>query len=259
MTKKFTTPQGKLIQRQAIVDEARSHVGWAHYLWGGAGNTPGNADGAQYRPSLVKMQPDSLHPKHPSVQTAFTQIGGLNTCAGSSNTVIQLAKEQTDAYLDLLTATTNFPLPLINITPRLYKFNGKAKPIGISHDGIVWGEGCANVRHFDCIGFVNYCYSLSIAKSKYPFGTSIAEFMTRPANYGFVEVSDSADVLNADIIAQHSDAAGWHHIGMVYVEGNAAKVVQAADSPIGVTDTATYHPKNPGNWTKRIRVIDRML
>ncbi|QHV96080.1 hypothetical protein [Spirosoma endbachense] len=259
VTKKMFTPQGKLVQRQAIVNEARSHAGKAHYLWGAAGNSPGMSDGAKYRPSIVKMQVDSFDTKKPSVQTAFTDIGGRNTCAGSSNTVIQLTTQATNDYLALRKQVGDMPLPLINVTPRLYKFNGEVKPIGVSHNGIVWGGGCENVKHFDCIGFVNYCYSLFVAQSKYPFGTSIVEFMTRPANYGFVVVADSTDVLDADIIAQYSEKGGWHHIGMVYMEGKTAKIVQAADSPIGVTDTAIYHAAQPGAWTKRIRIMDNML
>ena len=43
--------------KQAIVDLARQQVG-CHYLWGAAGNTPGQSDGAKYRPSYVRLHPN---------------------------------------------------------------------------------------------------------------------------------------------------------------------------------------------------------
>lgn len=254
ITKKMFTPQGKLTQRQAVINEARSHVGKAHYLWGTAGNTPGLGDGAKYKPKVALMQADSFNPGDPSVLTAFTTVDGLNTCAGSSNNFPQRSALETSAYV-----LAGLALPIANLTPRTYKFNGLTKPIGSSGNGIVWGEVCTGKKHFDCIGFVNYCYDRNVVAGRYPFGTSIVELMTNSANYSLMEVSDPKDVLNGDIIGQYTTAAGWHHIGMVYLEGNATKVVQAADSPIGITDTEVYNPSSPGAWTKRVRMLDSML
>ena len=254
VTKRMLTPQGKLVQRQAVINEARSHVGKAHYLWGTAGNTPGLGDGAKYKPKVALMQADSFKPGDPSVLTAFTTIDGLNTCAGSSDNFSQPSVLETSAYL-----LAGLALPVASLTPRTFKFNGLTKPIGRSGNGIVWGEVCTGKKHFDCIGFVNYCYDRNVVAGRYPFGTSIKELMTNSANYSLMEVSDPKDVLNGDIIGQYTTDGGWHHIGMVYLEGNAIKVVQAADSPIGITDTEVYNPSSPGAWTKRIRMLDSML
>lgn len=250
ITKRMATPQGKLIQRQSIVNEARSHVGIAHYLWGAAGNTPGLSDGAKYRPAIVKMQADSFNLSDPSVLTAFTTVGGLNTCAGSSNNFPQQSIQQTSDYLK-----TGAALIQNNLTPRTYKFNGQPTTIGLAHNGIVWGEACTSKKHFDCIGFINYCISKFWAAQSI-FGTDIKSLMTNPNLLGFVEVSDPTDILNADVIGQFDSRLGWHHIGMVYMSGKTAKVVQAVDSPVGVSDSDTY---NTTSWTKRVRLMDTLL
>ncbi|GAB3894244.1 hypothetical protein [Spirosoma agri] len=250
VTKKMSTPQGKLAQRQGIVDEARSHVGKAHYLWGSAGNTPGLSDGAQYKPATAKMLTDSFAPNEPYVQTAFTDINGRNTCAGSCNNFPQLTVQEVNDFLRAGTAVLQN-----KVTPRTYSLKGKIKPIGKANNGIVWGEPCAGRKHFDCIGFVNYCIAKFWAP-KTAFGLDIKVLMTNPNMAGFVEVTDPTDVLNGDVIGQYNTENGWHHIGLVYMSGKTAKVVQAADSPIGVTDSDDY---KPSSWSKRIRLMDNLL
>ncbi len=248
----MATPQGKLSQRQAIVNEALSWVGNSHYLWGTAGHTPNNADGAKYKPFVVaKLKADSLNQQKPFIKTAYTVVGNQTfTCAGCSRIYSQPAIEETKSYLN----GGESPRPEW-LSPRVYVFGDKPQSIGRANNGIVWGETCDDIKHFDCIGFVNYCISLFTPKHP-KFGTSIIEYMTRPANYGCIEVSDKRDILNADIIGQQGKKGDWHHIGMVYLDGSVAKVIQAEESPAGITSDHLY---NPSNWTKRIRLMDIML
>src|SRR5580704_11600492 len=43
--------------KQALIDLARNQVD-SHYLWGAAGNRPGQSDGASYRPSHAQLFPN---------------------------------------------------------------------------------------------------------------------------------------------------------------------------------------------------------
>ncbi len=89
------------------------------------------------------------------------------------------------------------------------------------------------------------------------FQVDIAVLATNPTNYGFTKITGNSDILNADLVS-HDDGGGkWHHIGMVYPdEKKQAKIVQAADSDIGVTSNAVY---KPNEWGYRIRLTDNMI
>src|SRR6266480_3895290 len=46
-------------KKQQVIDTAREQVdAGAHYLWSTAGNTPGNKDGAWYRPQKAELHPN---------------------------------------------------------------------------------------------------------------------------------------------------------------------------------------------------------
>ena len=46
-------------KKQQVIDTAREQVdAGAHYLWSTAGNTPGNKDGAWYRPLKAQLHPN---------------------------------------------------------------------------------------------------------------------------------------------------------------------------------------------------------
>ncbi|MBO0932445.1 hypothetical protein [Fibrella aquatilis] len=252
VTKKLSTPQGKLAERKAIVDEALSHVGKAHYVWGAAGNTPGLADGASFRRDLVKLLPTSFSQQEPLVRTAWTGIEGVNTCAGCSSKYSQQSSQSISNYLK---AGKDEP-GKNGLFPRIWKFKGKVQPRGASGNGLVWGESCIGKRHFDCIGFVEYCIG-KVWSQTTVFQIDIAVLFNNPGHYGFAIVTDPTDILNADLVS-HDDGGGkWHHIGMVYLdEKNQAKIVQAADSDIGVTSGEIYVPRQ---WGHRIRLLDSMV
>ena len=252
ITKKLFTPQGKLAERKAITDEALSHVGKAHYVWGAAGNTPGLPDGASFRRDLVKLLPNSFSQKEPLVRTAWTGIEGINTCAGCSSKYTQVSSQSMSDYLK---AGKDEP-GKNGLFPRIWKFKGKIQPRGASNNGLVWGESCIGKKHFDCIGFVEYCVG-KVWSQPVNFQVDIAALFNNPGNYGFAIVTDPTDILNADLVS-HDDGGGkWHHIGMVYLdEKKQAKVVQAADSDIGVTSGEFYVP---GQWGHRIRLTDAVI
>ena len=59
------TPDPDALKILAISYAREQVKAGAHYLWGGAGNTPGNSDGAPYRTSYTK-----LHDNVPDLTTA---------------------------------------------------------------------------------------------------------------------------------------------------------------------------------------------
>jgi cell wall-associated NlpC family hydrolase len=99
---------------------------------------------------------------------------------------------------------------------------------------IVWGEDCRTVRHFDCIGFVNYCFSLALNRS---VQDSIDGY-----NRHTRDVTDQATVLAADVLTR-----GTHHIGLAMGDG---RVVHASQSSRGVVIDPI------GQWDRRGRFIN---
>jgi cell wall-associated NlpC family hydrolase len=141
-----------------IVRVATGFVG-SHYLHGGAGNEPDKGNGHPWRPSAVRMRTDVLNPpgrNHDNpprqiLNAAWCDIDhGPMICAGRSDLMSQRKKRadigdlRDDARLRLLLRD-----PQKVLWPRP---NGN--PTG---GAIVFGEACQGVRHFDCIGLVNYC------------------------------------------------------------------------------------------------------
>lgn len=245
---------GKADVRKAIVDLARTFVPTAHYLWGTAGNTPGQSDGnpgggkmsaAVLRaPSLDRDEKDrdKVLGVCMAVQSRFD---GYNTCAGRSRSrtadleaFLKACKEKQAAGQ---TDQTTWPGAPGNLFARKYHFRG-----GTSGN-VVWGESCANVRHFDCVGLVNYCY----AKHWYSgaFGLDIAFF--RNPVCGTVARSGESDLMDADILIKPKN----EHIGMLYRNGQAWCVVQAESTEVGVTDTAAFRA---AEWD-RFRMQDAFL
>ena len=249
---------GKADVRRSIVQLARTFVPAAHYLWGTAGNTPGNADGnagggkmsaaVMRSPSL--SQTEAVREKVLGVCMAVqSQFDGYNTCAGRSgrfsgsglDEFLKACQEKVDAGQ---TEQTRWPgAGSGNLFPRKYHFRGVLSRNGAA----VWGESCAGVRHFDCVGLVNYCY----AKHWYSgaFGLDIAFF--RNPNAGTVSLGGESDLMDADILIK----PGNSHIGMLFRNGQSWCVVQAESTENGLTDTAVFNAKD---WD-RYRMQDAFL
>jgi len=284
------TPAGEI--RRSIVALARNMVkANCHYLWGTAGNTPGNADGnpGGGKQATARMRDASNDTKSTDAKTALAfrmavqdQVDGYNTCAGRSSALNLPAASDAevtqylDTVKDFLTKSgktlaminqsktqSSLPAGRNNLYPRKYAFRGLSATT-------VWGEPCEGVRHFDCVGLVNYCYAYHW-KSNTPFGLDIllwasvereldsnnnwvAKNKTTPtfingnSAVGSV-VSDPHDVMDGDVVVK----ASLGHIAMVYLDGNKPKIVQAEDTQDGLNDSADY---KPDSWGQRIRVAD---
>ncbi len=247
---------GKAGVRLAIVQLARTFVPSAHYLWGTAGNTPGNAEGnpGGGKMAAAVMRPFSLSTTEKEKEKVLgvcmavqPRFDGYNTCAGRSRgrtgnleEFLKACQAKADAGQ---TDQTTWPGAAGNLFPRKYHFRGDPAAGG----AVVWGESCVGVRHFDCIGLVNYCYAKHWYKGA--FGLDIKFF--RNPQCGAVAMTGSTDLMDADILIKPGDV----HIGMLYRNGQAWSVVQAESTENGLTDTAVFHA---AEWD-RFRMQDAFL
>ena len=273
--KKMAIPQGKLTERRNIVNVAikQSDEG-AHYLWGTNGNTPDKSDGQPGKALVAKMHADSFavtnasdYRHQTSVSAAYATQDQYCTCAGLSESAkfARISQMETTAYLK-----AGKSVPLNGLTPRVYVFRNVIKsPLKHNDNSIVWGEPCTNKRHFDCIGLVNWSLNQFV---KGGCLRRIDQWMENPGNAGCIEIFDKTDLMDADIVGMRNwvtpigkdgkpildapQVASWHHIGMIYMVGNKAMVVQAEDSPTGVTKGTAYDPQK---WSRRIRLMDNQF
>jgi hypothetical protein len=247
--------------KQAVIDLARQQVG-CHYLWGGAGNTPGNSDGAAYRPSHVRLHPNLPDFSKPVKPGGFTGVPYVPTlfaawvdssdkgklaCGGrcALPEVQQAAKaldmsDHDALQVKLKTMTQDQLDELKGNLPKGDELRWPRPNGSLSANGknsTLWGECCLDIRHFDCIGLVNYCFT-AILKEPWTYG--IGNF-TIPANAkanGFLEVSPISKAESCDIVT-----VGSEHIGIVT---NLDSVIEASDTSVGVIE----RPTTAGHWTQ---------
>jgi hypothetical protein len=234
--------------RKSIVTLARTFVADAHYLWGTAGNQPGqsngNPGGGKHGAALMRKY--SLDPKATerdkvlAVCTAYCTIGGYSTCAGRCDrTGVKSGAPDLDAFLKScqeaigkgVTDQTKWPGAGLrkDLFPRKYYWKGGLQT---SAGEVAWGESCDGVRHFDCVGLVNYCYAQHWYQPN--FGLDISAF--RNENQGTTEIDDAKDLMDADILIKSGDG----HIGMLYRNGDKWCVVQAVGTATGLTDDSEF-------------------
>ena len=237
--------KSKAATRKSIVDLARTFVRDAHYLWGTAGNMPGQANG---NPGGGKLSAASLRAPALGINeqertkvlgvcmAVQPTIDGYNTCAGRSS---RYTSADLSSYLEARKAdiaagrndqTSWSGAPPQNLHPRKFYFRSALQNNG----NVVWGESCVGVRHFDCVGLVNYCYARHWYKPN--FGLDIAAF--RNAIQGTAPVTNANDRMDADILIKSGDK----HIAMLYKSGDAWLVVQATDTRSGLSDGEVFDP-----------------
>lgn len=240
----------------------------AHYLWSTAGNTPGNKDGAWYRPLKAQLHdnvPDltgiklsaaavasKYHVHAPMLFAAYADTSdfGLLVCTGRAEAVssplalsdmnanIRKAldlkwKDITDDQLEELkrnsSRISDFRWPRANSSLRNSSL----------HHSTLWGEACVDARHFDCIGFVNYCLSEVLNQQiQYGIGNYIARTVGTPISVGKVAPADIVTI-------------GTEHIGIVS-ENNT--VIEAKDATHGVVEGHF----SAAAWTQAFRLPDSM-
>jgi hypothetical protein len=246
--------------RKRIVDLARTFVADAHYLWGTGGNTPGQSDGnaGGGKTSAATIRKYSLDAKATqqdlvlAVNVAFqAKFDGYSSCAGRCNRFSDAPN--LEDYLNARRNDVASGKPDSEwsgagsgnkLHPRKYYFRGKLADAG----NVVWGESCRGVRHFDCIGLVNYCYA-KFWKGGGAFGRSIEDMAT--ANAGNVPISNPSDLMDADILIKPPAK----HIALLYNAGGVWRVVQASQTQDGLSDGEVYVPSA---WS-RYRTLSQCL
>lgn len=210
--------------RQRAVALARQQVG-CHYVWGGAGNVPDQANGAYYRTNAVHMHFDDLSRgragnepgrQQPILYAAWCRVDGDKVCAGRSSL----------AAVQALPDGTKLNASPIN--PQAYRW---PRPSDVVNGAsVVYGECCVGIRHFDCIGFINWVVS-SVAK---PTHHGISSIINNTTSVDFSQVQPG-DLLTIN----------QTHIG---IATGAGTVVQAQGTATGVVETPLA--RNGGGWTR---------
>jgi hypothetical protein len=149
------------------------------------------------------------------------------------------------AYLDSLKGTppSSWQNYYGSFTPR--RAFGLGQNGGDGHGKLVWGQSCKGIRHFDCVGFISYCYwkatgsvvQLDISAWRRPGGGK--------------QVFDLSDkkpsaLMDGDILIKAD-----HHIGYVSAAGT---IIEAQDSHLGVRSTPGFTLAAPGTWTHLVRI-----
>lgn len=206
---------------RGIVGTATSLVG-SHYLHGGCGNKPGWKDGHPYFPARVRMHENVLNPPgrlhdQPPRQVIFAAVCESDhrmICAGRSEQHLRKRAEVSTLRNDTLLAN-QMQRPWEVLWPR---------PNGPATGAMVFGEACMDIRHFDCIGLVNYCvWRTTGVANHHP---SIAQVFTWWMRHFAGSPIGTAEV-------QPGDIAIWGntHIGIVI---DAGQMVHAKSELYGV-------------------------
>lgn len=218
-------------QRQRVIQIATSMVG-CHYLWGAAGASPGQQNGMRGRPGSVNLVTNRFDAANPCVHAASCSVDGYHVCAGRYRTapggrVARSTDTDLRTFLQQIAGQppASWQSPS-GLWPRMMEGKTVTKQI-------VWGESCVNVRHFDCVGLVNYCLSQALNRS---IQDSIGGY-----NAHTRDVTRDPNVLPADILTR-----GTSHIGFAMGDG---RVVHASESSRGVV----IDPM--GSWDRRGRFI----
>ena len=213
-------PERTQIVRKAFAFLANQQLG-CHYLWGAAGATPGNRDGMFRRKNSVHLHPNDSNAdrrdhgrRHPILFAATCNVDGHYVCSGRhKNFIIKLMNRGDYNNASHRRVPGNFIW---------------ARPRGrIDSNRICYGEVCNGIRHFDCVGLVNWLFSELIR----PVQQSIHQWENGSINVGF------GDVWPGDILTRPG------HVGVAV---NSSTVVHASSAAHGVIEQKI----DPRRWTR---------
>jgi hypothetical protein len=232
----LTAAESGQYYRDRVMGLAGANIG-AHYLWGACGAAPDVANGMPGRPGSVSMWTRSVEGDDIMTSAAICRVSGDNTCAGrpwiyghrNVPPFIQRASE-----LDHSNENDRYSYRTVRTAYRSVR-----KP------GIILGERCEGKRHFDCVGFVNYCLSMALGE-----GTQLAICGDEAHGYrGYantmIRLSPTDPHRPGDILIFGGSeidfegrrvAAGSHHIA--FSVGDGANMIHAAETEYGVVRSA---------------------
>ncbi len=204
-----------LISRSMVDDRRKEIVDTAlglteeHYLMGAAGQIPDKGGGVNARNVIMNS---SNHAASIDVDYGKKK-GGKKThvCAGRSEKAASLpqADPKNEEHHN---------------NPSKYKWKR------ISDGSAVFGEACELKNHFDCGGFISYCYKKVCPEVKYP--GDVINLLS--ASYGWTKV-DKEQVQPGDIAYREGQEHG-HHAGLCI---SSDKVISALGKKWGVQSEPT--------------------
>lgn len=249
--------------RLYILARALSNLG-SHYLNGSDGGYPGMKDG--YKKRNVKLVERGDYDKvaiHTATYSDKSCTGRCTKAGGKDlgpkdKAVKEYCEKNLDAGLD----------------PKIWQpFEGNLYPRrekGEKNSTIYVGEDCRNVRHFDCISFVNWVLGTALQKS---FTYSIVQYEGKKSGSGVIAPVETFEppftgLQNADILTKikweykddgdddKNENGDWkvdsQHIGF-YMAGG--KVIEASGAKVGVI-ISDY---KESDWTGMSRIKNSYL
>ncbi|WP_425616044.1 hypothetical protein NA78x_005983 [Anatilimnocola sp. NA78] len=260
-----------------VIAVAKSLIG-SHYINGGYGATPGKEDGCPCRPGGIRLvaDPNRLNPaklaaaeQNLAVFAAEMNVNRYCVCAGnyhsfSGGRTASPIDRDLVGYLDSLKGKppATWPNYYNHFTPRRAFGPGPGGELGGT---LVWGQSCKGIRHFDCVGFISYCYwkatgsviQLDIKAWRKPgqVGTVylIAPKKTPKPGEPVVEeapgviLTPPASLMDGDILVKGGD----HHIGYVSASG---VIYEAQDTHLGVQSSSNFSLSSNSSWKYLVRV-----
>ena len=253
--------------RNRLITLARSFYG-CHYLEGAAGAMPDQLNGMPSKPGGVKiLTPERVrstyHYNNGDIYTsaAYTDIKGFHSCAGkpwwpNRHDSPPFAANADSLNMSLENGTHSYRTVYMN------RNRTRDSPPIIRRLGIILGERCEGKRHFDCVGFISYCLSMTLETSYIYDISGIADYEYRSYanNFPIVGRDTQPADLPGDILifggterdytdsrgVQKRIIVGAHHIA--FSLGDGRQMIHAADTQWGVTISSIGR-----DLTRRIR------
>lgn len=244
-----------------VIAIAQGLVG-SHYINGAYGATPGSNDGCPCRSGGIELIADENHLKpqvnanktaNLAVNAATMTIKTYCVCAGNfakfaGGRETSATAPDLIAYLDSLkgTPSSSWQNYSGSFTPR--RTFGPGQNGGDGGGRLVWGQSCKGIRHFDCVGFISYCYwkasgavvQLDISAWRTPGGgKQVFDFTVKDG-------PRPSALMDGDILIKAD-----HHIGYVSAAGT---IIEAQDSHLGVCSAPGFKLAAPGTWTHLVRL-----
>ena len=208
-----------LPMRKLLIAIARSCIG-AHYLKGGNGEVPDISSGGNPL-TMVPPQKETIDLNGQPFDwgTYFTAANRYERCSGRYG--------HPDVEKRMANGDENNPGHLAN--PDSFKWK---RVIKWNKYNPLWGESCGGKMHFDCSGFVKWCFKQVIPgfREAIKNDPSIGGIKGKLIPIG-VGGANKEDLCVADILIRKKEG----HIGFAVGEGQ--RVIQAEWQPTGVVET----------------------
>lgn len=148
-------------ERATVIRLALSQVG-AHYVNGGTGGRPDvPTELVWLYPTRVQMMPNRFDRRRSILHCARSRMRVDRFCAGRSE-LYRLCDASVHMKVRVNPVPRNQAECDAIARPNEFLWPRPADLIG---GEMVFGEACENIRHFDCVMFVNWCFSSAVGRA----------------------------------------------------------------------------------------------